>query len=314
MLTVSTCLADSFAETDTGLVRQENEDSLLLHVPAEKEQLEKKGVLAIVADGVGGGNSGKTASSLAVTEIREHYYVFPAGHPLVALKQSMMAAHREILARSRQDRSLERMATTCTAFLMIGNDAFVCHAGDSRAYLLRDGSLRQLTEDHTLVNRLLRDGLLSFDAAQSHPQRNIIVKALGSDQELEPETLHLEIEENDIILLCSDGLHGLVPDGTIASTLGSLPLQQAGKTLITLAKQAGGTDNITVILLRTAQGKGLDGNATRPYRAVGRRKISTMLIALIVALLAGGLIYFWASYGLNKIVPPSLNEVLKINK
>ncbi|MEA5114183.1 MAG: Stp1/IreP family PP2C-type Ser/Thr phosphatase [Geobacteraceae bacterium] len=314
MLTLSTCLADSFAETDTGLVRQENEDSLLLHVSSEKEQLEQKGALAIVADGVGGGNSGKIASSLAVTEIRERYYAFPAGQPLIALKQSMMAANHEILARSRQDPSLEGMATTCTVFLMIGNDGFVCHAGDSRAYLLRDGNLRQLTEDHTLVNKLLQDGLLTFDAAKSHPQRNIIVKALGSDEEFEPETLQLELEGNDTVLLCSDGLHGLIPDGTIASTLGSLPLQQAGKTLITLAKQAGGTDNITVILLRKAQGKGLDGNATRPYRVVDRKKISIMLISLIVALLAGGLLYFWASYGLNKIMPPSLIDVLKINK
>lgn len=313
MLTLATCPADYFAETDTGLVRPENEDSFILHVPSGKDLLERKGALAIVADGVGGGNCGKIASSLAVSLIREHYYASP-GNPLAVLKQAMEAANREILSRSRQGQSTEGMATTCTAFVLLGNDGFVCHAGDSRAYLLRGGTLRQITEDHTLVNKLLRDGFLDAEAARNHPNRNIIVKALGSDEELAPDTIHVELEENDAILLCSDGLHGLVPDDAIASTLTSLPLQQAGRALISLAKQEGGTDNITVVIFRTSAENSRSLNATRPCRLLYRKKITTLFIALLVALLAGGLLYFWASYGLNRIVPSSLNDVLKINR
>jgi len=314
MLNPAHGLIDFFAETDPGLARSANEDSLILHVPGPGDPLREKGALALVADGVGGANSGKTASSLAVSIINETYYASPGGEPLLALKESVRAAHREIQARSRSESSLEGMATTCTAFVLRGPDGYVCHAGDSRAYLFRDGSLRQVTEDHTLVNRLLQDGLLTEEAARSHPQRNIIVKALGSDGELEPDTIHLELEENDIILLSSDGLHGLVSDSDIASALARLPLREAGMSLMDLAKANGGTDNISVILLRTAAGKTPGKSATRPFRAHDRENVSTLLTALVVALLIGGLLYLWASRGLDQSTPPSLDEVLKISK
>lgn len=314
MLNPAHGVIDFFAETDPGLARSANEDSLILHVPGPGDPLGEKGALALVADGVGGANSGKTASSLAVSIVNEAYYAAPGGEPPLALKEAVSAAHREIQARSRRERSMEGMATTCTACVLRGTDGYVCHAGDSRAYLFRGGSLRQVTEDHTLVNRLLQDGLLTEEAARNHPQRNIIVKALGSDGELEPDTIHLELEENDIILLSSDGLHGMVPDGDIASALARRPLREAGAALIDLAKVNGGADNISLILLRTAAGRNPAKSATRPFQACRRKNVTTLLTALAAALLIGGLLYLWASRGLDQPVPPSLNEVLKISK
>ena len=250
MLTTRASRVESFADTDIGLVRSANEDSFLLFFPQEQGLLDEKGILAIVADGVGGSFGGKTASSTAVSVMRERYYASEQIDPLASLKESMIAANREILTKASREPSCQGMATTCTAFILHGINGFISHAGDSRLYLLRDNILHQITEDHTLVNRLLADGLITAEAAARHPQKNIIVRALGSNLEMVPDTIHVLLEENDIILLCSDGLHGLVSDDDIKDRLSRLPLQEAGQSLMGLAKDNGGTDNVTVIILR----------------------------------------------------------------
>jgi protein phosphatase len=320
MLTLRTTRVESFADTDTGLVRSANEDSLLLFFPQDQRLLEEKGILAIVADGVGGNIGGKTASSTAVSVMQERYYASEQLDPLSALKESMIAANREILTKAAQDPSCKGMATTCTAFILLGNDGFLSHAGDSRAYLLRDNILRQLTEDHTLVNKLLADGLITAEAAASHPQKNIIVRALGSDLDMAPDTFHLLLEENDIILLCSDGLHGLVSDDDIKDRLSRLPLQEAGQSLIGLAKDNGGTDNVTVIILQLSCTKGIAGDDTKPFLTpVGaekkKHKIRFAVIGAIVAtLLFGGLFYLWTAHGVKENMPPNLGDLIKIKK
>nr|HOP41862.1 protein phosphatase 2C domain-containing protein [Geobacteraceae bacterium] len=299
-----------------GLVRRKNEDSFILFVPDNEDLAAKKGVLAIVADGVGGGNSGKTASNLAVSVIRERYYASSGDDPQRALRESLIAANREILAKAASDRSMAGMATTCTAFVMRGNQGFFSHAGDSRAYLFRRGALRQLSEDHTLVNKLLKDGLITDEAARNHPRRNIIVKALGGIEDLEPDSGQLFLEGNDIILLCSDGLHGPVSDGVIASTLTGLPLHEAGRSLVNQAKEGGGADNITVVLLRVPVESDPKGNATRPFRVESRKRKKAVLLAVFVALLvlAGGFFYIWTEAGFNKSEPADLDGLIKINK
>jgi len=320
MLTLRTTRVESFADTDTGLVRSANEDSLLLFFPQDQRLLEEKGILAIVADGVGGNIGGKTASNTAVSVMREQYYSSDQVDPLSALKGSMIAANREIFTKGSQDPSCQGMATTCTAFILLGNEGFISHAGDSRAYLLRDSILRQLTEDHTLVNKLLADGLISAEAAASHPQKNIIVRALGSDLEMAPDAFHIQLEDNDIILLCSDGLHGLISEDDIKDRLSRLPLQEAGHSLIGLAKDNGGTDNITVIILQLSCMKGIAGDETKPFIAPvdaekKKHKMRFAVIGAIVAtLLFGGLFYLWTAHGVKENASPNLGDLLKIMK
>jgi PPM family protein phosphatase len=319
MLKLRTTRVESFAGTDTGLVRSANEDSFLFFFPQDQMLLEEKGILAIVADGVGGNIGGKTASSTAVSVMRERYYASDQLDPLSALKESMIAANREILTKAAQDPSCKGMATTCTAFILLGKDGFFSHAGDSRAYLLRDGILRQLTKDHTLVNKLLADGLITAEAAESHPQKNIIVRALGSDRDMAPDTFHLLLEENDIILLCSDGLHGLVSDDDIKDRLSRLSLQGAGQSLIELAKDHGGTDNITVIILQLSSMDGIAGDETKPFFPAGTEKKKhrmrfAVIGAVLAALLFGCLFYLWTEHGLKENVLPNLGDLIKINK
>jgi protein phosphatase len=320
MLTNQATQVESFANTDTGLVRSANEDSFLLVIPQEQKLLEEKGILAIVADGVGGNIGGKTASSTAVSVMRERYYASEQIDPLFALKESMVAANREIFTKGSQDSLCHGMATTCTAFILLVNEGFISHAGDSRAYLLRDGLLQQLTEDHTLVNKLLAEGLITVEAAANHPQKNIIVRALGSTREIVPDTFHLILEDNDIILLCSDGLHGLVSDDDIKDRLSRLSLQEAGQSLIGLAKENGGTDNITVIILRLSCKKGIEGDDTRPFLAPvssekKKHKMRFAVIGVILfALLFGGLFYLWTAHGFKENTPPNLDDLIKIKK
>ena len=238
-----------FSATDKGLVRSRNEDSVLVFAPEGEGLLKEKGVLAIVADGVGGSTAGSTASSLAVEIVRASYYEEDGGDPQAALKGAFERAHQVIGAKGRADAAYRGMATTCTAAVVIGNDCYVAHVGDSRAYLFRDGGLTQLTEDHTLVGKLVREGLISVDEAKTHPQKNVIMRAMGTGDWSDPFATHLTLQEGDRIFLCSDGLHGLVPEEETASLLDSLPLSAAGQALIEAAKRHGGTDNISVAVL-----------------------------------------------------------------
>ena len=143
------------------------------------------------------------------------------------------------------------MATTCTACVLRGTDGYVCHAGDSRAYLFRGGSLRQVTEDHTLVNRLLQDGLLTEEAARNHPQRNILARALGSNEEVEVDTSVSVLGRGCKILLCTDGLYTMVSEARIQEVmaLGEHPQILAGR-LVAEANDGGGRDNVTVLMIQ----------------------------------------------------------------
>lgn len=238
-----------FTGSDRGLVRRENEDSFLLHIPDDEELLAKKGVLAIVADGVGGGPAGKLASSTAVKLIRDSYYAHAKESNLEALQESFEAANFHIYQKAMKDPLLSGMATTCTAFIVCITEGFLCHAGDSRAYLLRGRQLRLLSEDHTLVNALLAEGVITHEEARVHPKRNIILKALGSISHLNPFTRFIDLQEGDRLLLCSDGLHGYISDEEISGILDRDSVEKAGRKLIELALDRGGADNVTVVIL-----------------------------------------------------------------
>jgi protein phosphatase len=144
------------------------------------------------------------------------------------------------------------MGTTCTAFVIGDGEGYLSHAGDSRVYLLRNRELLQLSEDHTLVNELINEGIISREEGRKHPHRNIITKALGTSSTIEPDASFIELESEDTLLLCSDGLYGCASDDEISSVLSGQPVEEAGRGLIELALKRGGSDNITVVILRVS--------------------------------------------------------------
>lgn len=228
-----------FAEghrTDVGRGRPENEDNLLV---------DPKHGLYAVADGMGGHRAGEVASATAIETLKE---AFLGGQ---RLDEAVMAANAAVFAKGADDPALRGMGTTITAIALEGDStALFGHVGDSRGYLMRDGTVTQVTADHSLVEQLVREGRLTPEEAQHHPQRAIITRALGVDAHVEVDTYRVELQAGDRFLICSDGLTNMLSDDTIAQTLRRhADPQQAADTLVDMANQAGGDDNITVVIL-----------------------------------------------------------------
>jgi PPM family protein phosphatase len=234
------------AASDTGLVRDGNEDSYLVDEP-----------LFVVADGMGGHLAGDVASSTAI-EIISGAAASASHENPDSLARLLRDANAAIFERAQNDPSLRGMGTTCTLLMVDGEQAHLAHVGDSRAYLLRDGELSQLTEDHTLVSRMVREGKLSVEEAEQHPQRSIITRALGVDPDVEVDLLALELKEGDRILLCSDGLSSMISFEAIKEALqGDGEPQRAADALVRRALDAGGEDNVTVVVLDVTGASGL---------------------------------------------------------
>jgi len=231
------------AQTDTGRRRRRNEDAFVCEPP-----------LFAVADGMGGAQAGEVASRLAAESLREQDLGdLPSPERTVEL---IREANRRVYAYSSENAATRGMGTTMTIALVEGSVVTIGHVGDSRAYLLRDDQLTQLTQDHSLVAELVRSGRLSAKEAESHPRRSVITRALGTDSEVEVDVFSLRAEKRDVFLLCSDGLTSMVSDEEIARLLVSArdDLGEAGKKLIAAANQAGGEDNITVVLFEPEDG------------------------------------------------------------
>lgn len=234
------------AATDTGRVREHNEDSYLAAAP-----------LFAVADGMGGHQGGEVASRVALETIDQL-----GADDEVALPQAVREANRAVLDRAARDRGLAGMGTTLTALVLKDNGIDLAHVGDSRAYLLRDGELQQLTEDHTLVHRMVLEGKLSEDEAKIHPHRSILTRALGVESSVEVDGVALQVRPGDRVLLCSDGLTSMVPDPEILEILASeSDPQKASEELVRAANEAGGQDNVTVMILDFDEGEGIEGAA-----------------------------------------------------
>jgi protein phosphatase len=222
--------------SDIGRLRQRNEDAYLV-----------KDALFVVADGMGGHRGGDVASTLALETIGSEA---PADVTLEILVQDIKRANQAVMERGEADRELRGMGTTITAVITEDAKAHVAHVGDSRAYLLRDGALQQLTEDHTLVQRMVREGRLTEDEAARHPQRSVLTRALGVDEDIPVDELSLDVHTGDRLLLCTDGLSSMVDRDRIRKILGREgDPQLACDKLIDAANRAGGDDNITVIVL-----------------------------------------------------------------
>ena len=222
--------------SDTGRVRRHNEDRSLGRPP----------VIA-VADGMGGAKAGEVAAQLAVEEVARLEEPVEVGDVRAAVGRANAAIRR--MAREDPDKS--GMGTTFTAAMLEDGRLDVVHVGDSRAYLWRDGKLRQLTEDHSVVAELVRRGSISPEDAEHHPHRNVITRALGAEPEVTVDTFSEYLRDGDVVMLCSDGLSSYVSEGDIAAVLAdAVTLADAAKGLVERANGAGGTDNVTVVLAR----------------------------------------------------------------
>jgi PPM family protein phosphatase len=228
------------ARTDVGRSRDHNEDS---YGVGTGEQAERLGELFVVCDGMGGHAAGEVASSMAVETILSDYYADEVEERPVALEQAFDRANEQIYAGGRGS-----MGTTGVAALLHHDALHVANVGDSRAYLIRDGEIRQITRDHSFVSDQVAAGLITPDQARSSPHRNVITRALGYQPEVSVDLFRLPLQVGDIILLCSDGLHGLVTDAEIAEAVTGHEPDRAVERLIELANQRGGSDNITVAI------------------------------------------------------------------
>jgi len=235
--------------TDIGKKRKHNEDYYGFFRLGEDE------FLAIVADGMGGHASGEIASRMAVEIIQEIYAKERTDQNVLdSLKSAFEVANFSILQKSLEQDAMNGMGTTATVLVIKEDQTFVGHMGDSRAYLFRDAAVSQLTKDHSMVNRMVEQGLLSKEEAVHHPQRNVIYKALGVNRDADLELIGpLPVYLNDIFLLCSDGLTNLVADQEMLKIVKKEPPQKACEKLIQLANKRGGDDNITVQILKMAK-------------------------------------------------------------
>lgn len=224
--------------TDIGKLRRQNEDAAWFD--------EDRAVFA-VADGMGGHLAGEVASRMAIEAVQRMTQE-NACPGIAALREAVTSAHEAILAHAQDHIECAGMGTTLSVLWLGQNYAYIAHVGDSRIYRLREGSLTQITQDHSLVEELVRAGLITREQARTHPRRNIITRALGTHGENEPDLLVTDIRDGDLFLLCTDGLTGMVTDEEIERVLRENGMETAADTLLSLALDAGGRDNVTLIL------------------------------------------------------------------
>jgi PPM family protein phosphatase len=233
--------SETTCKTDTGRQRRGNEDSAMARAP-----------VFVVADGMGGAQAGEVASQIAIETFEPG--LPDAGSAEERLAQLVHEANRRIYERSRTEHESAGMGTTLTAAYLDHGALAIAHVGDSRAYMLRDGVLKRLTRDHSLVDELVRRGKLTEQQAAEHPQRSIITRALGPEPEVEVDTWSYPARAGDVLLLCSDGLTSMISEDLVASILNEAEtLDRAADELIAQANEAGGRDNITVVLFRVEE-------------------------------------------------------------
>lgn len=267
------------SRTDIGCVRDHNEDSLLVAPP-----------LFMVADGMGGHAAGEVASEIAVNVLAEQAPAHPDG---TLLGRAVEAANRAILAAAHEGVGREGMGTTCTAAMLEGERLVIAQVGDSRAYLLSQGRLQQLTRDHSLMQDLIEAGQITREEARFHPQRSVITRALGSDPLMQPDVYEINVQAGDRLILCSDGLSGMVKDATIEQIAARVrDPQRCASQLVNEAISAGGHDNVTVVV---ADVTGFEEKRRRKIAL--KTKITAAAVLVLLAACIG-----LAGYGLNAYV------------
>ncbi|HEV8365955.1 MAG TPA: Stp1/IreP family PP2C-type Ser/Thr phosphatase [Gemmatimonadaceae bacterium] len=240
--------------SDVGCVREVNEDCIRVIRPTDPNELARRGLLVVVADGMGGHNAGEIASRLAV-EVVVQRYADETLDPGKALAQSMEQANRIIVAAAAKDARYSGMGTTCTALLLRDGLAYCAHVGDSRLYLVRGNDILLMTEDHSAVMDMVKRGAITAEEARHHPDKNVIVRALGGRADVEVATWEkpLSVRPGDTFLICSDGLYDVVEDNELFDAMRGPSPQLACERLVELARQRGGPDNITVGIISVTE-------------------------------------------------------------
>lgn len=268
--------------THVGKIREHNEDSLVVAAP-----------LFVVCDGMGGHAAGEVASEIAVSTIARNAPQYPDAY---ALGQAVESANLAIIQAAKQGKGRAGMGTTCTAAMLENEHLVIAQVGDSRAYLLHNGRLQQITRDHSLMADLIEAGRITPEEAKVHPQRSVITRALGSDPRTEPDLYEIGVHEGDRLLLCSDGLTAMLDDNEIRAILGSVTdPQRCASRLINQAVDAGGVDNVTVIVVDVT------GFAEVRHNKLARK--TKMLIGTVLACMA--LAIAGAAFAVNYIMDNS---------
>lgn len=238
--------------SDVGCQRENNEDSFLYWEPADDREFERKGRLAVVADGMGGYEGGLEASRLAVDTVRDVYDKVMRDDPQVALVEAFLTAHDKIQNYALENPEFQGMGTTCTALVIRERQINLAHVGDSRLYLVRDSEISRLTRDHSYVGRLVESGIVRAEDAEKHPQRHILTAALGAGNELSVDGMEqtVKLQDGDDLLLCTDGLWGVVSEEELQNAVANHTPTECCRALVKLARERGGPDNITLQVLR----------------------------------------------------------------
>lgn len=238
------------AASDRGLVREKNEDYYGIFEPETDELMDEKGLLIVVADGMGGHLSGGRASRMAVEVMGEVYFGQAEGNPADKLADALDKANSDIFENIGEGKKWVA-GTTCTAAVIFPDHFHLAHAGDSRAYLLGKGGIKQLTDDHSAVGEMLREGILNKEEARKHPRRNVITRAVGLNKNIKVDIIEsIPFKTGETLMICSDGLTSMLPEDEIGSIISSNEPDKACQLLVKKALEAGGEDNVTLVIIR----------------------------------------------------------------
>ena len=237
----------TFSITDTGRLRNSNQDCVF----CEENEIGRFPNLFLVADGMGGHQAGDLASRMCVDEVADQIRNANARTPVGAFEAAITVANTSVYQQSLKDVTYAGMGTTLVGAMVEEDTAYIVNIGDSRLYVMHE-TLQQITVDHSLVEEMVQSGEIQKEEMRTHPNKNIITRALGTDISVRPDYFEVKVEEGDVILLCSDGLTNMVEDTTIEATLKKYKedMKLAGESLVQQANEAGGKDNISVILVR----------------------------------------------------------------
>jgi PPM family protein phosphatase len=246
------CVVEASFVSDTGPRRSSNEDSAAVVVPRDAARLASRGTLVLVADGMGGHEGGEVASEMAARLVSENYYADENADPQTALVNAFQSANRAIFERAKKEPELTGMGTTCTAVAIVDGLAFSAHVGDSRTYLVRGNQLYRMTEDHSAIMEMVKQGLIGMSEAREHEDRNVILRAMGTHKDLEVAVWDtpFALRPEDRLVLCSDGLHDMVTDAEICAIASANDHRQACAELLQLALDRISSDNVTVAVVQ----------------------------------------------------------------
>ena len=255
---------DAHLITDVGLARERNEDRCGAFSPEDEETLAERGRLFVVADGMGGHAGGDIAAEMTVQSLPAVYFQGEWDGPTTTLRRAFVEANSSIERRAASDPGRHGMGAAAVAAVVIGERAVVAHLGDCRAYLVRAGEAKRLTSDHSWVEERIAAGQLTADEAKVHHYRHVLTRALGAEEEADPAVTEMAFAPGDALILCSDGLWGVVEDGEIVEHASrAADAREAATRLVDLALERGGPDNISIAVVRAMPGDSQNGAASQ---------------------------------------------------